>query len=490
MQMKRLAIYLAFSMIFISCGREVSIGGSLGADPEIFPDYAGVTIPCNIAPLNFSYLGEEESRLLVEGSFGTRWIKSRKGLYSFGIRGWRKMLDSCRGSDLVLTVVVRKEGRWMACNPFRISVSDTPVDPYLAYRLIPPGYQGWYEMGIYQRDLESYSQNAIYRNVLTQRNCVNCHSFRDRDPGDMLFHARASFGGTVMVRDGEVRKLNTKTDSTVSALVYPYWHPSGRYVAFSVNETHQSFFNHDPNRIEVFDAKSDVVVLDTDSYEINYSPLTKSADAFETFPTFSPDGRSLYFCSSKAVSPMPKEYAEAKYSLCRIDFDPESFSFGDTVDTLYSAPLNGKSVSFPRISPDGKLLVFTLSGYGNFSIWHKDADLWAVDLSTGGVYPLDELNSDDVESYHSWSGDSKWLVFSSRRGDGLYTRPYIARIGSDGKPLKPFLLPQKNPLKFYSELMVSYNIPEFVSGKVNVGKHRISSALRNTRGTNVKVKAE
>ena len=135
-------------------------------------------------------------------------------------------------------------------------------------------------------------------------------------------------------------------------------------------------------------------------------------------------------------------------------------------------------------------MVFTLSGYGNFSIWHKDADLWAADLESGEIYPLDGLNSADVESYHSWSGDSKWLVFSSRRGDGLYTRPYIARIGSDGKPLKPFLLPQKNPLKFYSELMVSYNIPEFVSGKVKVGKHRISSALRNTRGTNVKVKAE
>lgn len=488
--MKRLAIVLAFGLLFLSCDRQVGIDGSLGTDPEIYPDYAGVTIPSNIAPLNFSYLGDGEARLLVEGVSGTRWIKSRNGLFSFGIRRWRKMLDKCKGSSLTLTVVVRKEGRWLAFNPFSISVSDSQVDPYLAFRLLPPGYQGWYEMGIYQRDLESYSQKAIYRNVLTQRNCVNCHSFRERDPGDMLFHARASFGGTVMVRDGEVRKLNTKTDSTISALVYPYWHPSGRYVAFSVNETHQSFFNHDPNRIEVFDAKSDVVVLDTESYEIDYSPLTKSADAFETFPTFSPDGRSLYFCSSKAVSPMPKEYAEAKYSLCRIDFDPESFSFGDTVDTLYSAPLNGKSVSFPRISPDGKLLVFTLSGYGNFSIWHKDADLWAADLESGEIYPLDGLNSADVESYHSWSGDSKWLVFSSRRGDGLYTRPYIARIGSDGKPLKPFLLPQKNPLKFYSELMVSYNIPEFVSGKVKVGKHRISSALRNTRGTNVKVKAE
>ncbi|MBP5217616.1 MAG: PD40 domain-containing protein [Bacteroidales bacterium] len=488
--MKRLAVFLVLGLIFLSCDRQVRIDGSLGTDPGIYPDYAGVTIPSNIAPLNFSYLGDGEVRLLVEGAFGTRWIKSRKGLFSFGLNRWRKMLDKCKGSDLTLTVVVKKEGRWQAFNPFSITVSDSQVDPYLAFRLLPPGYQGWYEMGIYQRDLESYSQKAIYRNVLTQRNCVNCHSFRDRDPGNMLFHARERFAGTVMVRDGEVRKLNTKTDSTISALVYPYWHPSGKYVAFSVNETHQSFFNHDPNRIEVFDAASDVVVLDTETNEIAYSPLTRSPEAFETFPTFSPDGRSLYFCSAKAVSPMPKEYSEVKYSLCRISFDPESFSFGDTVDTLYSAPLNGKSVSFPRISPDGKLLVFTLSGYGNFSIWHKDADLWAADLESGEPYPLDRLNSENVESYHSWSGNSKWLVFSSRRGDGLYTRPYLACFGPDGKPSKPFLLPQRNPLKYYSELMVSFNIPEFVSGKVRVGKHRISSVLRNTEGTNVTVKAE
>lgn len=488
--MKRLTILLALCMMLLSCGREVAIEGTFGADPEVFPDYSGVTIPCNIAPLDFSYVGEGESRLLVEGAFGKRWLKARKGLYSFGIRSWRKLLYASKDSDITLTVVARKDGKWLSFNPFTISVSADKIDPYLAFRLIPPGYQGWYEMGLYQRNLETYSQEAIYRNVLTQRNCVNCHSFLGRDPGNMLFHARAIFPGTVMIRDGKITKLNTKTDSTVSALVYPYWHPSGDYVAFSVNATHQSFFNHDPNRIEVFDAESDVVVLDTRTNQIKYSPLTKSKEAFETFPTFSPDGRTLYFCSAKAVSPMPKEYAEAKYSLCRIDFDPESFSFGDTVDTLYSAPLNGKSVSFPRISPDGRMLVFTLASYGNFSIWHKDADLWAADLASGEIFPLDGVNSDDVESYHSWSGNSRWLVFSSRRMDGLYTRPYIAYVGEDGRPGKPFLLPQKDPLKYYSDLMVSYNIPEFVSGKVKVEKHAVSSALRDSVSIKVTVKPE
>ena len=123
-----------------------------------------------------------------------------------------------------------------------------------------------------------------------------------------------------MVSDGKIEKLNTKTDSTISALVYPYWHPSGEYVAFSVNKTLQAFYNHDPNRIEVYDQASDVVVYNVNTHEIAWSPLTKSEDRFETFPTFSPDGKWLYFCSAQALEPMPEKHREVRYGLYRIAF--------------------------------------------------------------------------------------------------------------------------------------------------------------------------
>jgi Tol biopolymer transport system component len=68
-----------------------------------------------------------------------------------------------------------------------------------------------------------------------------------------------------------------------------------------------------------------------------------------------------------------------------------------------------------------------------------------VDLNTGISRSLTEVNSNDVESYHNWSSNSRWFVFSSRRIDGLYTRPFIANIDANGKIGKPFLLPQKDP---------------------------------------------
>ncbi len=488
--MRHLRLFIiSLALILQACGQRVTVSSRMDEEAEMFPDYRDVTVPCNIAPLNFCCLGEEDAVLLAEKDGEEFQIRSKKGLFAFSRKQW-KMLTSTAGT-VSLTVAVRSDNGWTALRPFTITVSSDRIDPYLSYRLIPPGYQAWNIMGIYQRNLESYRQTAVYENKLTDRNCVNCHSYPAGNPSKMVFHSREVFGGTVLIDGGDIQKLNTKTDSTVSALVYPYWHPSGKYIAFSVNKTSQDFFNHDPNRIEVYDSASDVVVFNVENKTIAWSPLTKSASSFETFPTFSPDGKWLYFCSAKAVSEMPKDYDKVKYSLCRIAFDAEIQSFGEEVDTLYSAPRGGKSVSFPRISPDGRFLVFTLHEYGNFSIWHKGADLWALDLENpdSEAFPLAEANSEDVESYHSWSRNSRWLVFSSRREDGLYTRPYITHIDENGQASKPFLLPQKNPLEYYEELMVSYNIPELTESKVRIDKAKVASALRGP-GTDITIQTD
>ena len=474
-------IFLAVLLPMISCSVKPQDATQLSDEAPIFPDYKEVTIPVNIAPLNFSFLGEGKAVLLA----GDEVVRSHKGVFRFGRGKWKKIVSENQGGSVAMAVFTKKDGKWLSYKPFNIHVSPDRIDPWLSYRLIPPGYQGWQEMGIYQRNLENYSQKAILTNDLTGGNCLNCHTYRNGDPSKMVFHSRATFAGTVVVNEGAIEKLNTKTDSTITALVYPYWHPSGNYIAFSVNKTLQAFYNHDPNRIEVYDEASDVVVYDVRTHQIAWSPLTKASDRFETFPTFSPDGKWLYFCSAEAVGPMPDKHREAHYGLYRIAFNPEDMSFGDTLECIYDAPSGSASVSFPRISPDGRYLCFTRHGFGNFSIWHKDADLWLVDLADGSVKPMENVNSDDVESFHTWSSDGKWLVFSSRRDDGLYTKPYFTHIDEDGNCTKPFLLPQKDPVSYYKDLMKSYNLPVFTTGKVSVSKRKLTDVLRKSPGTDV-----
>ena len=116
--------------------------------------------------------------------------------------------------------------------------------------------------------------------------------------------------------------------------------------------------------------------------------------------------------------------------------------------------------------------MFTLANHATFPIWHQEADLWMMDLKNGQKYSLDVLNSNSVESYHSWSSNSRWVVFSSRRMDGLYTRPYIAYVHDDGRVGKPFVVPQAKG-DFYSKCMNSYNIPELLKGKVEIGNHEL-----------------
>ena len=486
--MRKMMIFGVFLLFICGCSRDVDFSEVSDISPEIFPDYKDVTIPYNVAPLDFEVMDSQGKEWLVkiEAGDGVSYVRSDRGVFSFGRRFWRNLLQDNKGSVITFTLGFRDKDGWHSCRPFTMNVVREEIDPYLVYRLIPPGYSLWKEMGIYQREIGSYDETAIYRNTQGRGNCVNCHSFRDRDPENMLMHMRSELAGTYVFRNGIKEKLDTKTDSTISALVYPYWHVSGEYVAFSVNKTNQVLHVRNEDRIEVFDEASDVVVYDVDSHEIITADIISSEGSFETFPTFSPDGRSLYFCTAEAVGPMPEKFREAKYSLCRIDFDPENCSFGTEVDTLYNARIEGRSASFPRISPDGRMLAFVLSDYGNFSIWHKDSDLQMLDLGTGDYCNMSALNSDDVESYHSWSSNSRWLVFSSRRDDGLYTKPYFSYIDSEGNAHKPFLLPQRNPRRYYDSRMYAYNIPEFVSGKVTLKGSEIAGFAR--KGEAVKLK--
>jgi len=453
--------------LLTACSVKEQQAGRLALPAPIWPDYADVTLPNNLAPIRFAIAdscGLSHLQAIFETDSEKQIVKANNGEIAISTKHWKKLLS--QASEIRVRIQGQKEGKWIEYNPFVLHISSDAVDPYIAYRLIEPGYEVWGEMGIYQRCLENYDEKAILTNKLTDGGCMNCHTFNQRNPKQMLMHLRQTCSGTYVAKDGAIEKLNTKTSETISPLVYPYWHPEGRYIAFSTNETKQVFHSSHPNRIEVYDRRSDVVVYDTEQHEIFSCPELKSSKAFETFPTFSADGTRLYFCTADSVN-MSTSYDSVYYSLCSIVFDAKTGSFGTEVDTLYNARLEGGSVSFPRISPDGRWLMYTQHSFGNFSIWHKEADLWMIDLSSEDKARrcLTEINSDDVESYHSWSSNGRWVIFSSRRIDGLYTRLYLSHLNDDGKFSKPVLLPQED-IHYYDRLMKSYNIPEFVQEEV------------------------
>jgi len=482
--MKRIlpVFFLLTSLVqFTGCIPNVSNPANLTAIPAIFPDYTYVTVPSTIAPLNFAPQDISYTAVVAEfsGPDGTPFrVKGRKYI-AIPANKWKNLLTANKGDSICVALSVMKEDKWVQYQPFPIYIGQHHVDYGLAYRLIAPGYELYSRMGIYQRHLQSYKEKTILVNTLTPESCMNCHSVNRGNPGFFNLHLRGKQAGTVLIKDGNLEVYETKTPETLSNCVYPYWHPSGRFIAYSVNSTRQMFPMDPGQRIEVYDTASDIVIFDTEENSL-ISSKHLTTNNFETFPAFSPDGKTLYYCVADYKN-MPQDYKDVRYALCSIAFDPETATFGATVDTLINAPRIDKSLTFPRPSYDGKHLMFTLADYGTFPIWHTEADLGLLDLQTGEWQLMEGVNSPHVDSYHSWSSNSRWMVFSSRRGDGLYTRSYIASIEDNGKTGKPFLLPQKNPVKYYSETLYSFNIPEFITAPVKLDMRKaVKKTARKT----------
>ena len=460
-----LSFYLLTLLLFLAaCSEAVSDSRQETAQPAIYPDYIGVTIPVNIAPLNFNMTDEKALYIdaVITDKHGNNLHSQGEESVDFDLDDWRTLLAQNAGDSLSVTVSAKYDDGWHTYRPFSIYVSPDSIDYGICYRLIAPGYEVWSKMGIYERDLSSFDERPLIENTQFE-GCVNCHSFNRGNPADMSLHIRGPHGATLLRHNGgSLDAYNTKTDQTLGFCVYPYWHPSGRYIAYSTNATSQLFHNADHNRIEVFDTASDLQVYDVEKNELLLSSLLKQDSIYETYPVFSADGRSLYFCAARAISEGSHELDSIHYNLCRVDFDPATGRFGNEIETIVDAASQHQSVSFPRPSYDGRFLCYTLSDYGQFSIWHHEADLYLLDLSTGESRPMTGANSDDTESFHNWSTNSRWLMLSSRRDDGLFTRPYFCHVDAQGVVSKAFMLPQRNPRRFYRDRFLSFNVPDFI----------------------------
>lgn len=477
---------LMAAVLLCACGKPSIPQNSTDASEQakIYPDYSDITVPANIAPLNFSINEEGDEYLTHVHRKGQNGLVTSGKTTDFDVDKWHRLLNENQGETLEVDVYVKQNGSWRKHPAMSLTVAEE-IDPYISYRLIEPSYIGFEEIQICQRNLENFDESEIFNNCIMAEDingqCINCHSYQDYNRGgNMQMHARINHGGTVIARDGKLQKVNLKTPQTISAGVYPSWHPTLPLIAYSNNITTQSFHELHNNKVEVQDSKSDIILYDIDKNTIQI--IANDSSELETFPYWNHDGTALYYASAK-VPVLDEErmkmfkaqaYKQIKYNLYRKSFDPETHAFGPT-DTIFDAASKGLSATFPRESPDGRWLLFTLAPYGTFHIWHKDADLLLMDLQTGEVRNLREVNSHDVESYHSWSSNGKWIIFSTRRDDGSYTRLYLTHF-ADGKATKPFIIPQKNP-QHNIERFKSYNIPEFMAEPVRYSRQDFIEAF-------------
>ena len=476
-----------------------------GRPPRIHPDYADAVIPPNIAPLNF--LVQEDAsqcRVRIRGKQGTPIeIASRSCKIAIPARPWRRLLAANRGRQIDFEVSVQdRSGRWQRFDVFRVTVAPEEIDPYLVYRRIHPAHSAWRDMGIYQRDLRTFEETTILANDYFRGGCVNCHTFCNNRTGTMLISTRSSdySNAAVIVQDGQVEKVG-------ATFGYASWHPDGKVLAYTSMKV--ALFLHAASEEvrDVIDLDSLLVYYDTRSRTVKTAPDLAKKDRLETYPTWSPDGRFLYFCSASLTwtsrNAIPEGFDQIRYDLVRVPYDPGKDAWGQA-ETVLSAQETGRSILLPRISPDGRWLLVSMCDYGCFPAYQKSSDLYMVDLEKklevragaavgeASDFKLQTshfklpINSDQSESWHSWSSNSRWIAFSSKRGNGTFTRTYLSYVDPNGVAHQPLVLPQKDPTH-YDSCLWTYSVPELVTGPLRVTKEKLGRVVRSSRKISVEM---
>ncbi|MBN1505275.1 MAG: PD40 domain-containing protein [Sedimentisphaerales bacterium] len=469
-------------------------------EPKMQPDWSGVVLPPNIAPLSF-VVGEPGARYFACVRAGTGEpieVFSKTGEVRIPQRPWRRLLNNNRGGALHLDIFVKSRpasqteggpGQWQRFARVTSTIAEEDIDRFIVYRRIWPGHSLWRRMGIYQRDLQSYEEQVILDNDSFKQGCVNCHTFCDNRADRMLLGVRSPTYGSsaILVQNKDVRKIGTKFG-------YSSWHPGGTLVVFSVNRVRQLFHSAANEVRDVVDFDSLIAYYRVDEKAARTaSPLARK-DWLETYPTWSPDGRYLYFCCApvtwKDRNTIPERFDQIRYSLVRVAYDVESDRWGD-LETVLSAEQTGKSILLPRISPDGRWLLFAMCDYGCFPVYRQSSDLYLMDLEAArrsGQYSYRRLsiNSDASESWHSWSSNGRWIAFSSKRLSHVFTRTYLAYVDRDGTVHRPFLLPQKDPC-FYDSCLWTFSVPELVAERIPVAAEAVGEAVRGVQQTSVEM---
>ncbi|MFC2131602.1 tetratricopeptide repeat protein [Bacteroidota bacterium] len=249
--------------------------------------------------------------------------------------------------------------------------------------------------------------------------------------------------------------------------------PTGQYIASTLLDN--EYFVKKPDLAYsqlFFPIKGILVIYENDTRRLNSLPGADDTMYVQSNPNWSPDGRYIYFTRAKAIhgdesglinafskdstihSKFAVDFLEGKrgfkYDIFRIPFNKGK---GGIAVPLQGASRNGKSNYFPRVSPDNKWLVFTQAE--NFMLLQPDSKLMIMPAEGGKPRQLSS-NSTNLNSWHSWSPNGKWLVFSSKMHT-LYTRLYLTHIDEDGNDSPPVMLENFLPADRAA------NIPEFIN---------------------------
>ena len=202
-----------------------------GRAPSIQPDYSGIIIPPNIAPLHFRIM-EKGRRFIVvfsSESGDSIVVGSKSSAIRIPQRRWRDLCLRGRGRPLAISCFIRDSaGTWRSFAPLRDTIAAAPIDGWITYRVLGFLYNYSTDIRIRQRDLGSFRESDVINTNNFAWGCCNCHVPLNNEPGRFSVQVRtAGFGNGMLLADnGKISRIDAR-------LGYAAWHPGGKTIVFS-----------------------------------------------------------------------------------------------------------------------------------------------------------------------------------------------------------------------------------------------------------------
>ena len=351
--------------------------------------------------------------------------------------------------DVPLTVHVNKSGKIQPLGPIAL--------PLIEWRL---------------RDISRRDSRVLLTGMYS---CANCHSFSadgktmgmdvDGPTGDKGAYAIAPVAKQMVIEHSDVMTWNSfsakpKGHKTIGFMSQVS--PDGQYAMTTLNESVYvvNFMNY--KFIQVFfPTRGILAYYSRATDEIKPLPGASDPQYVQCDPAWSPRGDYLVFARAKAKDPFTKgrkpatrpndpNETQIQYDLCRIPF---AGGAGGKAEPIEGASANGRSNTFPKVSPDGKWIVFVKCKNGQ--LMRPDSELWIVPAA-GGVARKMRCNGLPMNSWHSFSPSSRWMVFSSKRNTP-FTQMFLTHIDEAGNDSPAILIAGATASNRAA------NIPEFVN---------------------------
>ena len=305
--------------------------------------------------------------------------------------------------------------------------------------------------------------------------CANCHSFSadgatmgmdiDGPQGDKGAYALAPIDSPMVIENDEIITWNSFTAKPPGHKTLGFLSrvsPSGRYVVSTLNEDIyvRNFTNY--KFVQVFYPTRGILgYYDRLTSEMKPLPGADDPEFVHNGGVWTPDGKSLVFSRATAMDAYQPDQPLAKYAgdpnELQIKFDLYRIPFnegrGGTATPLLGASANGMSNTFPKVSPDGKWLVFVKSKNG--MLMRPDGRLWMIPAEGGEAREMN-CNTSLMNSWHSFSPNGRWLVFSTKV-NSPYTQMMLTHIDEKGNDSPPVLIENSTAANR------AVNLPEFVN---------------------------